>query len=205
MVSRLLRAWNAEFLKAIAGRIVWPVYENEEAALFAEFRRYYKAIGELAIPGVAPGDLTWKSRHQFFIATEGAVDEGSGTRTRGLSGLEQLLGYRIFKREAEPTGGDEGAGDPDLTTLSMALLTFPDHNIPEICTFVGSSDLGRITDYANRKIAESREQAKNKNRARRPPEAREDHTVLDDEFFASRKDAVLKQLAAMNLQVPPGF
>jgi hypothetical protein len=203
--SRMVRAYHRELLLAIAGRYIWPVTPAEERALFSEFSQYYRHLAEWAVPGLDPSDLTSESRHGFFIATEShphpnpAKDE----MVRGLSGVEQLLGYAYPEHDPQDDGGDEGAGDSDLNTIAISLLTFQHHDVLGMAHAMSSVDLAGMVGYANRKLKAAQQEAEDKDKPpAAPPEATEDPALLDDELFNEWKAVVGDRLAELGVTLP---
>lgn len=203
--ARMVRAYHRELLQAIAGRYIWPVTKEEERSLFSEFSQHYRHLAEWSIPGIDPSDLTNDSRHQFFIATEShphpnpAKDE----LVRGLSGIEQLLGYAYPETDPADLEQDEGAGDSDLSTLAIALLTFEHHDILAMAHTMSSVDLAGVVSYANRKRAEAHREAEDKDKPQaQPPEAAEDPTSADDDLFREWRGVVEERLRAIGVVLP---
>jgi len=205
LVSRMVRGYHQELLQAIAGRYIWPVTREEELALFSEFCQHYRNLAECAIPGVDPSDLTWESRHGFFIATESHPHPNPAhpEMVRGLSGLEQLLGYTYPETDTVDHETEEGAGDSDLSTLAIALLTFERQNVLALAEVMSSADLAGVVGYANRKRQEAHQQAEDKDKPPAAPiEASEDPTGADDDLFREWKGVVEERLRGMGVTVP---
>lgn len=209
MVARLVRAYHRELLKALEGKYIWPVSSDEERLLFAEFGAHYRHLADLVVPGVNPGDLTSGSRHEFFVATESHAHPNpeKDEEVRGLSGIERLLGYSYPEHDIIEGDQDEGAGDSDLSTLSIAFLTFPGHNVLEMAHVMSSTDLSGVVGFANRKAAEAQRESENKDKrpnaaiAAERPEGHHD----DDEKFTRNKDLLLSRLQERGIYVPKGF
>ena len=202
----MVRAYHQELLQAIAGRYIWPVTREEELALFSEFCQHYRNLAEWAIPGVDPSDLAWESRHGFFIATDSHPHPNPAhpEMVRGLSGLEQLLGYTYPETDTVDPDPDEGAGDSDLSTLAIALLTFERQNVLALAEVMSSADLAGVVGYANRKRQEAHQQAEDKDKPPVTPiEASEDPSSADDDLFREWKGFVEERLRRMGVR-PPG-
>lgn len=203
--SRMVRAYHRELLQAIAGRYIWPVTPQEERALFSEFSQYYRHLAAWAVPGIDPSDLTSESRHEFFIATESHPHPNpvKDEMVRGLSGVEQLLGYAYPETDTLDSTPDEGAGDSDLNTIAIALLTFERHDVLGMAQVMSSVDLAGIVGYANRKRREAQQEAEDKDKKpAQPPEATEDPASADDDLFREWKGVVGDRLRALGVELP---
>lgn len=203
--SRMVRAYHQELLQTIAGRYIWPVTREEELALFSEFCQHYRNLAEWAIPGIDPSDLAWESRHGFFIATESHPHPNPAhpEMVRGLSGLEQLLGYTYPETDTVDPDPDEGAGDSDLSTLAIALLTFERQNVLALAEVMSSADLAGVVGYANRKRQEAHQQAEDKDKPPvAPPEPVEDPASADDDLFREWKGVIEERLRGMRVRLP---
>lgn len=206
MVSRMVRAYHRELLQGLQGRYIWPVTADEERRLFAEFSAYYRHLASLVAPDVDPSDLTGTSRHQFFIATESHPHPSKPEEmVRGLSGLEQLLGYSYPEQEIKTDDLDEGAGDTDLNTLAIAFLTFQHQNVLEMAHCMSSTDLSGVVGFANRKLSEAQEHAKGGKGDTGAEEEREDPSANDDEKFTKNKPLIEMRLGELGIYKPEGF
>ena len=208
-VARMARAYQRELLLAIAGEPVWPLTAEEELSLFVRFRQYYEYLAEWALPGINPRDLKGESRHAFFIATESHPhpNPDNDEMVRGLSGIEQLLGYSYPEREPDEEP-DEGAGDSDLSTLAIALLTFQHQDVLGMAQAMSSTDLANVVGYANRKLSEAKQAAEDKEngaKPRQPLERRESPADADDAVFVTRKAQIIEALNQRGVELPPGF
>lgn len=205
MVARMVRAYHQELMKALDGRYIWPVSEAEEISLFAEFSAHYRHLADLVVPGLDPSDLTSPCRHQFFVATETLKHPLTGLDVRGLSGIEQLLGFAYSDREIPEEEQDEGAGDSDLSALTMALLTFQHQDVLRMAHVMSSVDMASVVGYANRKLSEAQQEADRKGDKSGPTEKREDPSNGDDETFTQNKPLILERLQGFGIWVPDGF
>lgn len=206
MVSRMVRAYHRELLQGLQGKYIWPVTADEERRLFAEFSAYYRHLARLVIPDIDPSDLAGPSRHQFFIATESHPHPGKPDEmVRGLSGLEQLLGYSYPEQEVNPDEQDEGAGDSDLSTLAIAFLTFQRQDVLGMAHCMSSTDLSGVVGFANRKLSEAHDQANSDKKGDGAAEKWEDPGAGDDDKFKQNKPLILERLQGLAISVPNGF
>lgn len=204
--SRRVAALHRRFVAAIdeAAIYCWP--PSVDSLLLARLAPYYQALGALILPdGLAVRDLTQESRHQLLVATEPVEVPGTG-RARGLSGLEQLLGY------AYPTtaSDEQGTGDDSTTTLAFALLVFDRANIVPLAQTLGPADLAAMAAYANRLRAAANE-GDDKGRQSRAmaanltPDNPEAPTATDTPEFASQRHAIAAHLSGLGIPLPGDF
>ena len=219
LCSRLVRTIHNAFMEEFdkVGVSPWPIDNTREGLIYAQplFTPFYEQLCDLLLPGLKPTDLTWESRHRFFVATESVERTWSEQPLRGLSGIEQLLGmaYPHTPPTGEPVAS--AGGDDDLTAIAYYQLTFPEADLNALGQVHGAADLTEMASYANQLREEAREKeeerAKRKKRGQRsqssviPPDKPEPVTNADDDQFLRAKPQILAGLAAIGVTVPEGF
>ena len=116
-----VHAYHQELIQAIAGEPLHPA--STDWQLYPNYKNYYQAVMNQLLPELNCSDLSSRSRHEFFIATEPVQHPKTQQWMMGTSGLAQLMGFSI-PDELKEVEVDTKKDDTLLSAVTGALLIF---------------------------------------------------------------------------------
>ena len=193
--SRQATAYYQEFRRAIAGIHVWP--EELDTTIFPQFKIYYQKIAHFF--DLNPDQLTLKSRHNFFVATE-PIDY-KGRLIPGLSFLERLLGYDYPREDDDITQPDQAivtTGDPTLDVIADAILIF---KIGGLENHYSLNELVKLCKQANDRLKQAEDSAKGDSKG---GDENLEFEILDEDFVKD-KSRLYNWLTNLGVSIPVEF
>lgn len=189
--SRYIRIHHEVLRTAIAGREVWPP-ERVAAELYSSFKVYFQKLGGLFDPVINTDILDPIDRHLFFICTEPIELPQYQNLVPGLSGLEQLMGYKYADPSAPPSPEPEyTTGNSELDILVDTLLIFK-RNGYKLAQMMGLNDLSKCCVQANNRMRIKEDDSE-------PEEAQ---SWKEDPEFTDRRSEIEDALRASGIESP---
>lgn len=206
--ARTLELYNKEFREAISKEQVWEfgetlkdkdyeVLEKLEIKLFSKYRNYYSVISDFFELDLQ--SLIYLDRFYFFICTE-PVKLDSGEWCRGLSYLEQLLGYSYPNyQDAQDTGGIT-TGNSFLDIITTTILNFKVAGLEDKYSIF---ELTKMNKYASESAEEAEKNVNkdNKNRRHTSYATQVKQEELDHDFLKKEED-IFTELNSLGI-LPP--
>lgn len=212
---RVIHIWS-HLRSQVSKYQIYP--EEEDFNLFPLFRETYEEVARAIDIKFNPAELTYKSRHHFFICTEPIPnpDPNENNLIPGLSLLHELLGFKIQRiDEVQPSEYEtemESTGDPALDVVTDTLLIFK-KNAWNLIKEYSLSDLVKICKQASWRLRVSQEEmeekykhhdGKSKEHSNKPTSIPlvESYDELDSPT-QPLNDKTLSRLKSLNINLPP--